>query len=57
MADREIIICRDAAEVAHKAAEQWVVLGRQAIDGLRSIHRGVIRRLDAESALFVIGFA
>jgi 6-phosphogluconolactonase len=31
MADREIILCRDAAELAQKAAEQWVVLAQQAI--------------------------
>ena len=31
MADREIILCGDAAELAQKAAEQWVVLAQQAI--------------------------
>src|SRR6186997_2611478 len=31
MADREIILCRDAAEIAQKAAEQWVALAQQAI--------------------------
>ena len=31
MADHEIILCRDADELAHKAAEQWVDLAQQAI--------------------------
>ena len=31
MADRGIILCGDAAELAQKAAEQWVVLTQQAI--------------------------
>ena len=31
MADREIIRCRDAAELAQKAAQQFIALARQAI--------------------------
>ncbi len=31
MSDREIILCRDAGELARKAAEQWIALAKAAI--------------------------